>query len=161
MRRQERCVASHCAFVPARCYRRVSVWLLELQASLVGTPASNAYSSMNPGVGWAACCRLPTATSAQGRLSGCCAVNLLSLLICSAFMPLLLLQVCMETLARHNSPLIMSQCGSKGSAINIAQVRTRWPLSACFMSCGLAGCWLQRVIMPRLPQVVDIEYIGS
>lgn len=28
----------------------------------------------------------------------------------------------METLARHNSPLIMSQCGSKGSAINIAQV---------------------------------------
>lgn len=32
------------------------------------------------------------------------------------------MQVCMETLARHNSPLIMSQCGSKGSAINIAQV---------------------------------------
>jgi hypothetical protein len=31
----------------------------------------------------------------------------------------------METLARHNSPLIMSQCGSKGSAINIAQVRVR------------------------------------
>lgn len=31
-------------------------------------------------------------------------------------------KVCMETLARHNSPLIMSQCGSKGSAINIAQM---------------------------------------
>lgn len=29
----------------------------------------------------------------------------------------------METLHYHNSPLIMSQCGSKGSAINIAQVR--------------------------------------
>jgi DNA-directed RNA polymerase III subunit RPC1 len=31
-------------------------------------------------------------------------------------------QVCMETLDHHNSPLIMSQCGSKGSAINIAQM---------------------------------------
>jgi hypothetical protein len=28
----------------------------------------------------------------------------------------------METLHWHNSPLIMSQCGSKGSPINIAQV---------------------------------------
>eukprot|EP00878_Enallax_costatus_P039925 GHUV01045868.1.p1 GENE.GHUV01045868.1~~GHUV01045868.1.p1 ORF type:complete len:639 (+),score=155.48 GHUV01045868.1:336-2252(+) len=31
-------------------------------------------------------------------------------------------KVCMETLDHHNSPLIMSQCGSKGSAINIAQM---------------------------------------
>lgn len=29
---------------------------------------------------------------------------------------------CMRTLARHNSPLIMSQCGSKGSPVNIAQM---------------------------------------
>lgn len=28
----------------------------------------------------------------------------------------------MSTLPRHNSPLIMSQCGSKGSPINIAQM---------------------------------------
>ncbi len=28
----------------------------------------------------------------------------------------------METLHWHNSPLIMSQCGSKGSPINIAQM---------------------------------------
>ena len=27
---------------------------------------------------------------------------------------------CMRTLAAHNSPLIMSQCGSKGSPVNIA-----------------------------------------
>ncbi len=33
-------------------------------------------------------------------------------------------QVCMDTLHWHNSPLIMSQCGSKGSPINIAQVST-------------------------------------
>lgn len=32
------------------------------------------------------------------------------------------LQVCMDTLHWHNSPLIMSQCGSKGSPINIAQM---------------------------------------
>ena len=32
------------------------------------------------------------------------------------------MQVCMSTLPRHNSPLIMSQCGSKGSPINIAQM---------------------------------------
>ena len=31
-------------------------------------------------------------------------------------------RLCMETLHRHNSPLIMSQCGSKGSPINIAQM---------------------------------------
>ncbi|WIA12568.1 hypothetical protein OEZ85_006229 [Tetradesmus obliquus] len=31
-------------------------------------------------------------------------------------------KVCMDTLGHHNSPLIMSQCGSKGSAINIAQM---------------------------------------
>lgn len=31
-------------------------------------------------------------------------------------------KVCMSTLYRHNSPLIMSQCGSKGSPINIAQM---------------------------------------
>ncbi|KAF8067125.1 DNA-directed RNA polymerase III subunit RPC1 [Scenedesmus sp. PABB004] len=31
-------------------------------------------------------------------------------------------KVCMESLDRHNSPLVMSQCGSKGSAINIAQM---------------------------------------
>lgn len=31
-------------------------------------------------------------------------------------------QVCMNTLHWHNSPLIMSQCGSKGSPINIAQM---------------------------------------
>lgn len=31
-------------------------------------------------------------------------------------------RVCMETLHWHNSPLIMSQCGSKGSPINIAQM---------------------------------------
>ena len=31
-------------------------------------------------------------------------------------------KLCMDTLHRHNSPLIMSQCGSKGSPINIAQV---------------------------------------
>ncbi|CAL8471480.1 g11022 [Coccomyxa elongata] len=30
--------------------------------------------------------------------------------------------VCMKTLQHHNSPLIMSQCGSKGSPINIAQM---------------------------------------
>ncbi|KAL4425069.1 hypothetical protein ABPG77_010383 [Micractinium sp. CCAP 211/92] len=30
--------------------------------------------------------------------------------------------VCMNTLHYHNSPLIMSQCGSKGSPINIAQM---------------------------------------
>ena len=29
---------------------------------------------------------------------------------------------CMRTLAHHNSPLIMSQCGSKGSPVNIAQM---------------------------------------
>ena len=29
---------------------------------------------------------------------------------------------CMRTLAAHNSPLIMSQCGSKGSPVNIAQM---------------------------------------
>ena len=28
----------------------------------------------------------------------------------------------MSTLPGHNSPLIMSQCGSKGSPINIAQM---------------------------------------
>jgi DNA-directed RNA polymerase III subunit RPC1 len=28
----------------------------------------------------------------------------------------------MSTLHRHNSPLAMSQCGSKGSPINIAQM---------------------------------------
>ena len=28
----------------------------------------------------------------------------------------------MRTLAPHNSPLIMSQCGSKGSPVNIAQM---------------------------------------
>jgi DNA-directed RNA polymerase III subunit RPC1 len=33
-----------------------------------------------------------------------------------------LAQVCMKTLQHHNSPLIMSQCGSKGSPINIAQM---------------------------------------
>eukprot|EP00197_Chlamydomonas_leiostraca_P012021 CAMPEP_0202861128 /NCGR_PEP_ID=MMETSP1391-20130828/2625_1 /ASSEMBLY_ACC=CAM_ASM_000867 /TAXON_ID=1034604 /ORGANISM="Chlamydomonas leiostraca, Strain SAG 11-49" /LENGTH=1424 /DNA_ID=CAMNT_0049540457 /DNA_START=102 /DNA_END=4376 /DNA_ORIENTATION=+ len=31
-------------------------------------------------------------------------------------------KVCMDTLHWHNSPLIMSQCGSKGSPINIAQM---------------------------------------
>lgn len=31
-------------------------------------------------------------------------------------------KLCMDTLFRHNSPLIMSQCGSKGSPINIAQM---------------------------------------
>ncbi len=31
-------------------------------------------------------------------------------------------KVCMDTLHYHNSPLIMSQCGSKGSPINIAQM---------------------------------------
>ena len=31
-------------------------------------------------------------------------------------------QVCMDTLHWHNSPLNMSQCGSKGSPINIAQM---------------------------------------
>lgn len=31
-------------------------------------------------------------------------------------------RICMETLHYYNSPLIMSQCGSKGSAINIAQM---------------------------------------
>jgi len=31
-------------------------------------------------------------------------------------------KVCMDTLDKHNSPLIMSQCGSKGSPINIAQM---------------------------------------
>ena len=28
----------------------------------------------------------------------------------------------MRTLQRHNSPLVMSQCGAKGSPINIAQM---------------------------------------
>ena len=32
------------------------------------------------------------------------------------------LQVCMNTLHYHNSPLNMSECGSKGSPINIAQM---------------------------------------
>lgn len=32
------------------------------------------------------------------------------------------MQVCMDTLHWHNSPLNMSQCGSKGSPINIAQM---------------------------------------
>jgi len=31
-------------------------------------------------------------------------------------------QVCMDTLHWRNSPLIMSQCGSKGSPINISQM---------------------------------------
>ncbi|CAK0785283.1 hypothetical protein CVIRNUC_008489 [Coccomyxa viridis] len=31
---------------------------------------------------------------------------------------------CMEMLQRHNAPLIMSQCGSKGSPVNIAQMVT-------------------------------------
>lgn len=31
-------------------------------------------------------------------------------------------QVCMQTLHWRNSPLIMSQCGSKGSSINISQM---------------------------------------
>ncbi|GAX79763.1 hypothetical protein CEUSTIGMA_g7204.t1 [Chlamydomonas eustigma] len=31
-------------------------------------------------------------------------------------------KLCMDTLHRYNSPLIMSQCGSKGSPINIAQM---------------------------------------
>ena len=35
---------------------------------------------------------------------------------------LLSLQVCMNTLHYHNSPLNMSECGSKGSPINIAQM---------------------------------------
>ena len=35
---------------------------------------------------------------------------------------MLVLQVCMDTLHWHNSPLNMSQCGSKGSPINIAQM---------------------------------------
>jgi DNA-directed RNA polymerase beta' subunit len=29
---------------------------------------------------------------------------------------------CMVSLSPHNSPLIMSQCGSKGSPVNIAQM---------------------------------------
>jgi len=29
---------------------------------------------------------------------------------------------CMTSLSSHNSPLIMSQCGSKGSPVNIAQM---------------------------------------
>lgn len=29
---------------------------------------------------------------------------------------------CMRTLSHFNSPLIMSQCGSKGSPVNIAQM---------------------------------------
>ena len=33
-------------------------------------------------------------------------------------------QRCMEMLQRHNAPLIMSQCGSKGSPVNIAQMVT-------------------------------------
>lgn len=33
-----------------------------------------------------------------------------------------LFQVCMKELHWRNSPLIMSQCGSKGSAINISQM---------------------------------------
>ena len=40
----------------------------------------------------------------------------------------------METLHWHNSPLIMSQCGSKGSPINIAQV------SVCRSCLGLRVC---------------------
>lgn len=36
--------------------------------------------------------------------------------------PTLVMQVCMDTLHWHNSPLNMSQCGSKGSPINIAQM---------------------------------------
>jgi hypothetical protein len=48
--------------------------------------------------------------------------------------------VCMETLARHNSPLIMSQCGSKGSAINIAQVRARARARARALPAVLPAC---------------------
>lgn len=40
-------------------------------------------------------------------------------------------KVCMETLHWHNSPLIMSQCGSKGSPINIAQVCFFFRLGTC------------------------------
>ena len=39
-----------------------------------------------------------------------------------AALRLLHVQVCMSTLPAHNSPLCMSQCGSKGSPINIAQM---------------------------------------
>lgn len=37
-------------------------------------------------------------------------------------MRIALKQVCMRELHWRNSPLIMSQCGSKGSAINISQM---------------------------------------
>lgn len=37
-------------------------------------------------------------------------------------MSVVCVQVCMDTLHWHNSPLNMSQCGSKGSPINIAQM---------------------------------------
>lgn len=35
-----------------------------------------------------------------------------------------MVQRCMEMLQMHNAPLIMSQCGSKGSPVNIAQMVT-------------------------------------
>ena len=31
-------------------------------------------------------------------------------------------RLCMQTLAAHNSPVVMASCGSKGSSINIAQM---------------------------------------
>lgn len=50
---------------------------------------------------------------------------------------------CMTSLSRHNSPLIMSQCGSKGSPVNIAQmvacvgqqVLTHTPMCYSAISC--------------------------
>ncbi len=48
----------------------------------------------------------------------------------------------METLARHNSPLIMSQCGSKGSAINIAQVGQHL-VKGCTLACSVCPLFFQ------------------
>ncbi|KAK6234757.1 hypothetical protein SCA6_010094, partial [Theobroma cacao] len=42
--------------------------------------------------------------------------------------------VCMKELHWRNSPLIMSQCGSKGSAINISQ------MIACVGQQSVGGC---------------------
>lgn len=36
----------------------------------------------------------------------------------------MIMQRCMAMLQPHNAPLIMSQCGSKGSPVNIAQMVT-------------------------------------
>jgi hypothetical protein len=65
--------------------------------------------------------RLPTQPTCMPKHNGLQALMVLRHLL-NALPAACCRQVCMETLDHHNSPLIMSQCGSKGSAINIAQM---------------------------------------